>query len=148
MPAQQQAKNVREEHFGLLLCYDETTSMTDNGTALLKAAEARVLKVLSLAPNHALAHAILGSVLTATNRAVQGIAEFERALALDRNLAPAHAVIGWAKYISGRAAETAPHINEAFRRSPRDIYAHRWMMWMGFVKQHLGADVEAVSRPY
>jgi hypothetical protein len=59
-----------------------------------------------LAPKHALAHAVLGSVLTATNRAVQGIAELERALMLDRNLAPAHAAIGWGKYIIGRSAET------------------------------------------
>ena len=90
-----------------------------------------MLKVLSLAPNHAFAHGVLGSVLTATNRAVQGIAEFERALMLDRNLAPAHAAIGWAKYLSGRAAEIAPHINEAFRLSPRDIHAYMWMLWMG-----------------
>ena len=40
-----------------------------------------------LAPKHALAHAVLGSVLTA-NRAVQGIAELARALMPDRNLAP------------------------------------------------------------
>ena len=101
--------------------------------------------VLSLAPNHAFAHATLGSVLTATNRAVQGIAEFERALMLDRNLAPAHAAIGWAKYLIGRSAETEAHINEAFRLSPRDIFAHRWMMWMGFVKVHLDADAEALG---
>jgi len=120
-------------------------NMTDNRIALLEAAEARVLKVLSLAPNHAFAHATLGSVLTATNRAVQGIAEYERSLALDRNLAVAHAAIGWAKYLIGCAAETAPHIDEAFRLSPHDIHAHRWMLWMGFAKLHLGADVEAVA---
>ena len=120
-------------------------NMTDNRIALLEAAEARVLKVLSLAPNHAFAHATLGSVLTATNRAVQGIAEYERSLALDRNLAAAHAAIGWAKYLIGCAAETAPHIDEAFRLSPHDIHAHRWMLWTGFAKLHLGADVEAVA---
>jgi TolB-like protein/class 3 adenylate cyclase/tetratricopeptide (TPR) repeat protein len=120
-------------------------SMTDYRAALLGPAEARVLKVLSLVPNHAFAHAILGSVLTATNRAVQGIAEFERALMLDLNLAPAHASIGWAKYLIGRGAETEAHINEAFRLSPRDIFAHRWMMWMGFAKLHLDADAEALG---
>ena len=130
---------VRIAHIDVIV---SMASMTDNGTALLEAAEARVLKVLSLAPNHAIAHAALGSVLTATNRAVQGIAEFERALALDRNLSPAHAAIGWAKYISGRTAEIVPHINEAFRLSPRDIHAHRWMMWMGFAKLHLARTLK------
>ena len=36
----------------------------------------------------------LGLLLSATNRATQGIAECERALALDSNLANAHAFIG------------------------------------------------------
>ena len=62
-----------------------------------------------------------------TNRAAQGIAECERALALDRNLADAHAFIGLAKYLLGRGAETEAHINEALRLSPRDIVAYRWM---------------------
>ena len=39
---------------------------------------------------------ILGIVQIFTNRAIQGIAECERALALDRNLANAHAAIGFA----------------------------------------------------
>ena len=44
-------------------------------------------KVLSLRPNDALAHEILGVIQTQTKRSDQGIAEFERALALDPNLA-------------------------------------------------------------
>lgn len=120
-------------------------SMTDSGTALLGSAEVRVLEVLSLAPNHAFAHLTLGSVLTATNRAVQGIAEFERALVLDRNLAEANASIGFAKILIGRCAETEAHLNEAFRLSPRDVFAYRWMMWMGFAKLQLGADADALG---
>src|SRR6516165_7809569 len=54
-------------------------------------AEAAVTKALSLAPNHPWAHDVLGLVKIFTNRAAQGIAECERALALDRNLAQAHA---------------------------------------------------------
>ena len=66
----------------------------------------------------------LGLVLMRTNRATQGIAECERALALDRNLADAHAFIGSAKYLLGRGVETEQHINEALRLSPRDIMAY------------------------
>jgi hypothetical protein len=51
-------------------------------------------KALSLAPEHALAHLRLGTVQILTSRAAQGIAESERALALDRNLAIAHVIIG------------------------------------------------------
>ena len=65
--------------------------MTDDRAARLAAAEAALTKVLSLAPNHAMAHCLLGFVQIFTNRAAQGIAECERALALDRNLAGAHA---------------------------------------------------------
>ncbi len=54
--------------------------------ASLAAAEATILRALSLAPDHAFAHVVCGAVLMATNRAAQAIAEYERALSLDRNL--------------------------------------------------------------
>ncbi|MCS3763094.1 TolB-like protein/tetratricopeptide (TPR) repeat protein [Bradyrhizobium centrosematis] len=108
------------------------------------AAEATSIRALSLAPNHAFAHLTLGCALTSTNRADQGIAEFERALALDQNLAEAHAQIGGAKLYMGRGAETVTHINEALRLSPRDIFRHRWLMIAGFAKLQVSEDAEAV----
>jgi TolB-like protein/Flp pilus assembly protein TadD len=119
--------------------------MTDDYSARFAAAETTITKVLSLAPNHASAHAILGSVQIFTKRAAQGIAECEQALTLDRNLARAHAVIGLAKYFVGRGAETEPHINEALRLSPRDTLAPRWVVYVGLAKAQLGADAEAVD---
>jgi TolB-like protein len=118
--------------------------MTDDYSARFAAAEATLTKVLSLAPNHASAHATLGFVQIFTKRAAQGIAECEQSLMLDRNLARAHALIGQAKFLLGRGAETEPHINEAFRLSPRDTLAPRWMVWVGLAKAQLGADAEAV----
>jgi TolB-like protein len=118
--------------------------MTDEWLARLTSAEATLTKALSLAPNHAVAHMLLGLVQMFTKRAAQAIAQCEHALALDRNLAPAHAVIGGAKAFLGRGEETEPHINEALRLSPRDIFAHRWMAMAGFAKAQLGADAEAV----
>jgi tetratricopeptide (TPR) repeat protein len=118
--------------------------MTDDWSARFTSAEATLTKALSLAPNHTLAHVFLGVVQIFTKRAAQGIAQCEQALALDRNLASAHAFIGLAKYFLGRGAETEPHINEAFRLSPRDTVAHRWMTWVGIAKAQLGADAEAV----
>jgi tetratricopeptide (TPR) repeat protein len=88
---------------------------TNDRIARLAEAETVLIEVLSVAPNHALAHLVLAIVQIFSNRAAQGIAECERALALDRNLATAHAFIGLAKYALGHADETEGHILEALR---------------------------------
>jgi TolB-like protein/class 3 adenylate cyclase/Flp pilus assembly protein TadD len=119
--------------------------LTDDRAARLAVAETTLTKALSQTPNHALAHLALGAVQISTNRAVQGIAECERALALDRNLAEAHAMIGYAKVTLGRSAETEAHINEALRLSPRDNHAYRWLVLVGAAKMQLSADAEAVT---
>jgi TolB-like protein/class 3 adenylate cyclase len=118
----------------------------DDPAACFAAAEAALTKTLSLAPEHAMAHQVLGLILISTNRAAQGIAECERALALDRNLAPAHGAIGLGKYSMGFGEETERHVQEALRLSPCDTSAYRWMMYAGFAKLLLGANQEAVAR--
>jgi TolB-like protein/Tfp pilus assembly protein PilF len=122
-----------------------TYIMTDERAERLAAAEATLTKVLSLAPNHAMAHYLVGLIQIYSKRAAQGIAECERALALDQNLAPAHAAIGFAKYFSGRGEETETHVLEALRLSPRDTNANVWMVWVGNGKAQIGADEEAVT---
>jgi TolB-like protein/class 3 adenylate cyclase/Tfp pilus assembly protein PilF len=117
---------------------------TNDRIARLAEAETVLIKALSIAPNHALAHLVLAVVQIFTNRAAQGIAECERVLALDRNLATAHAFIGLAKYVLGHADETEAHILEALRISPRDIYAYQWMMFAGFAKLLLNSDADAL----
>jgi tetratricopeptide (TPR) repeat protein len=118
---------------------------TGDGAARLAAAEATLIKVLSMDPHHAQAHMHMGYVQIFTNRANRGIAECEQALALDRNLPNAHALIGLAKYFLGRGEETEGHIHEALHLSPRDIFAFRWMMWVGLAKVQLNSDAEAVA---
>ena len=118
--------------------------VTDDWKAHLAAAEAALTRALSLAPNHARAHSVLGLVQSFANP-VQGIAACERALALDHNLADAHAFIGLAKFFLGRSEETEAHIREALRLSPRDNSAYRWFMFVGVAKLFFGADVEAVA---
>jgi tetratricopeptide (TPR) repeat protein len=86
----------------------------------------------------------LGAVHISTDRATQGIVECEQALSLDRNLANAHGWIGLAKYYLGRGEETEAHVHEALRLSPRDIFAYRWMFFVGIAKVQLNADTEAV----
>ncbi|MET4330995.1 TolB-like protein/Tfp pilus assembly protein PilF [Bradyrhizobium sp. i1.15.2] len=118
--------------------------MDDDTAEHFAVAEATAIKAVSLAPNHAYAHMILGCALLCRNRAAQGIAELERALELDHNLAEAHAQTGSAKLYMGRGAETVTHINEALRLSPRDIFSHRWFMIAGFAKLQINEDAEAV----
>ena len=118
----------------------------DDRAARLAAAEAALATALSVAPEHAGAYLFLGLVQIQTNRAVQGIAACERALALDRNLAPAHAMIGLAKYRIGRSEETEAHVEEALRLSPRDTFGSAWLSIAGDAKLFLGSDEEAVER--
>jgi TolB-like protein len=117
---------------------------TDDRVEHLTAAETAVTKALSLAPNHPVAHNVLGMVQTYTNRAAQGIAKCARALALDRNLAVAHANIGFGKLCLGRGVETEAHIEQALRLSPRDTYVYAWTFFVGLAKLWHGADAEAI----
>ena len=117
---------------------------TDNRAASLAAAEAALIKALSMAPWHAQAHMYLGVVHIFTDRVAQGISECEQGLALDRNLANAHGFIGLAKLFLGRGEETEAHVHEAFRLSPRDIFAYRWMTFVAVAKLWHGAYAEAV----
>ena len=98
-----------------------------------------------MAPDHAWAHVAMGTAQIYTNRAAQGIAECERALALDPNLAEAHAMIGIAKFVMGRFEETEAHIEEALRLSPRDRYLSSWLVIAGIAQLYLGSDEKAVT---
>ena len=122
-----------------------SANMTHDRGARLSAAEVALSKALSLAPEHPAAHLYMGVVQISTNRVDQGIAECERALALDRNLAIAHGWIGLAKYFIGRSEETEAHVQEAFRLSPRDTTAYAWMVWAGMAKLQLGRDEEGIA---
>jgi TolB-like protein len=119
--------------------------MTDDHAARLASAEATAIKALSLAPNHAWAHLVLGSFYNTVNRGTEAIAEFEHALMLDRNLVYAHALIGMAKTALGRGKEAEGHYCEALRLSPRDVAAHHWMSSAGTSKLHLARDEEAAA---
>jgi TolB-like protein len=113
--------------------------------ARLAVAEEMMVQALPHAPNAALAHQAFGQLLILTNRAAQGIAECERALALDRNSAGAHALIGKAKSLMGRSDETEAHINEAVRLCPRHLFTYYMLLIVGTAKLQLSANDEAVD---
>jgi TolB-like protein/Flp pilus assembly protein TadD len=118
--------------------------LADDRIARLAAAEEALTTALSLAPENALAHLLLGVVQMHTNRASQGVGSCERALDLDRNLAVAHAQIGDGKLLLGQPEETEGHIQEALRLSPRDTHVYLWCMFAGLAKLSLGREEEAV----
>jgi TolB-like protein/class 3 adenylate cyclase len=118
--------------------------LTDDRIARLAAAEDALTTALSIAPENALAHLLLGVVQMHTNRASEGVASCERALDLDRNLAVAHAQIGDGKLLLGQPEETEGHIQEALRLSPRDAHVYLWCMFAGLAKFQLGREEEAV----
>ena len=102
-------------------------------------------KALSLAPNHALAHKLLGLVQmsrTARPKALPNASGRWRWIEIWPTLTRA---IGLGKNFLGRAAETEAHIQEALRLSPRDICAFQWMHIAGVAKMQLHADAEAVA---
>jgi TolB-like protein/class 3 adenylate cyclase len=121
-----------------------TNLLPDDRIERLTAAEAAITRALSSAPNHPIAHLVLGLVKIFTNRAAQGIAESQRALALDRNLARAHASIGIAKFFLGRGGETEAHMEQALCLSPRDTVVYIWSLFVGLAKLWQGADAEAI----
>jgi tetratricopeptide (TPR) repeat protein len=104
------------------------------------------LKALSTAPDNAMAHMWLSFVRINSNRAAQGIADAERALALNRNLPRALVAMGLAKLNVGRAEETEGYLQEALNLSPRDPLVFNWMFIDGMAKIHLGAYEEAAKR--
>ncbi|MDA9505293.1 adenylate cyclase [Bradyrhizobium sp. CCBAU 11386] len=109
------------------------------------AAEPLLAKVLALAPNNASAHTFLGLVQISTRRVEAGLAQCERALALDRNLANAWGIIAYGKQLLGYADQCVLHVKEAERLSPRDILAFRWWNNAGVAEVLLGKDVAAVN---
>jgi adenylate cyclase len=119
--------------------------LSDDRDARFATGEANVAKVLSQRPNDALAHEIMGGILNQTKRSDQGIAEFDRALALNPNLATAQGDIGLAEIFVGHPEETAAHEDEALRLSPRDSFAWLWLHFAGAAKMNLGANDQAVA---
>jgi TolB-like protein len=121
-----------------------TVFLPDDRAARIAAAEESLTKALSLAPENAIPHLLLGVVQMHTDRALQGIRSCERALDLDRNLAAAHAQIGDCKSVLGQPEETEAHIQEALRLSPRDRDVYLWCHFAGLAKFQLGREEEAV----
>ena len=119
--------------------------LSDDRRERLLSAEAYIDKALKLRPDSAPAHCALGALRMFSNRAVQGIAACERALAIDRNFAVAHAYIGMAKFFAGRSEETEAHILEPCASARATSTRGSGWSIAGTAKFHLGRDAEALA---
>ena len=97
----------------------------------LRRAEADLAKALRLRPDSATAHCVLGALRIYTNHVIQGIAQCERALAIEGDLPARPRIYRRGEDISGRSEETEAHILKALRTSPRDKRAWSWMDFAG-----------------
>lgn len=112
---------------------------------VLASAEASLARALNLAPDNAEAHMFLSIVRSLANRPEEGVAEAERALALDPNLPVALTARATAKLFLGFAEEAIEGQLQALRLSPRDPGASLWMYGIGAAKLHLG-DFEDATK--
>jgi TolB-like protein/class 3 adenylate cyclase len=119
----------------------------DDKAERLVSVEANLNRVLSQSPDNARAHYCMGRAEIQIKRGAQGIAESERALALNPNLASAHALIGLAKLYDGHPEETESHELEALRVSPHDTEADVWVAYIALAKLYLG-DYEGSLSSY
>jgi adenylate cyclase len=117
---------------------------TDDRDERYAAVEGKLTKLLSQSPNDAWTHYWVARIKVETNRGAEGVAEAERALALDQNLASAHALIGLAVLVNGHPEQTEGHELEALRVSPRDTDANIWTAYIALSKLFLGDDEGAV----
>jgi tetratricopeptide (TPR) repeat protein len=118
--------------------------MTADPAKALAEAEVTLETALTLAPDHVAGHFFLAVVLCATRRALRGIGELERAIAIDPNFAFARAVMGIAQLYVGRAQDTEAFVREAMRLSPRDPLIYVWFSHVGEAKACLGEFDEAM----
>ena len=122
-----------------------TTFVDEERWTRFATAEPLLTKALALAPNHARAHSFLGLLLISTRRVEAGLAECERALALDRNLAGTWGMIAYGKQLLGHFDHADGCVKEAERLSPRDATAFRWRNVAGVSKLLLGEDAAATN---
>ena len=131
-----------------LACADGQAAVgyyVDDKAERLESVEANLNRVLSRSPNNAQARYCLGRALVQNKRGVEGVAECERALALNPNLASAHSLIGLAKLLDGHPEETESHEREALRVSPHDSEAGVWVAYIALAKLYLGDYEGALS---
>ena len=100
-------------------------------------------KSIALDDSNTTALALLGSLHTMTRQHNKGIAECERAVALNPNSAIAHAYLGRALYWADRPEEAIPLLNKAIRLNP--IPPTWYLMSLSMAYRDTGRYEESIS---
>src|SRR5262249_46293018 len=108
--------------------------------------EAAMSKASELAPRTARLHFTRAALLVAQRAPERALRELELALSLNRDRPYTHARAGWVRIFLGRAEETAGHIANAMRLSPRDRLLGNFHGILGMADLYLGRLDEAVDR--
>jgi tetratricopeptide (TPR) repeat protein len=93
---------------------------------------------LSIAPGHAGAHCVQGTLYSAAGHLQEAERAFEQALAMDQALGIAHGFAGYNAAFLGRADETMPAIQRALRLDQADRRHSLWFFFGGFAELLLG----------
>jgi adenylate cyclase len=86
----------------------------------LKRGDELASQALALDPNYAYAHVAKGEVLTSEGRLDEGIAEYERTLALDSTAVSVYSELGWNYFFLGQFEKSLALADKAIRISPYD----------------------------
>lgn len=100
-------------------------------------------RAVSLDPENAVAHAILGDVLIYDGKPDEGAAELATALRVNPNHADAWAFLGQLKAFEGKAIEGIGHLRHAIRLNPHPPGWYYWLL--GLAQYAAGQYADAVE---
>jgi adenylate cyclase len=118
-------------------------SSPDSAKQLLKQAELRVKKAISLRADHAEARALLGHIYLFKRQYDKAIAEGERAVAMAPNSSIVHAWLAFSLECVGRPEEALSLFEKAMRFSP--ISDSWYLAMLGYCYFDMGQYDEAIS---
>jgi Flp pilus assembly protein TadD len=120
-------------------------TVSDNRADQLRRAEEEIDRALHAAPGSWLAHFIKCQVLRAQKQPAEAIAECEVALRLNPNEVTIYVRIGFLKSLTGHPEETFKYMEEAQRRSPKDIQGPAIHFFAGLAHIFLGQIDAAIA---
>ena len=128
------------------LRYSVTIGYAGDTAKALASGRAAAERAVSLDPNEALAHFVLGQAQIFAGEIEIAIGEMQTAIAINPNFPWGHYGLGWAyHYGAGQAEQALPHFDTALRLSPRDPLRWYALMVKGSALRALGRHDEAIA---
>jgi tetratricopeptide (TPR) repeat protein len=103
-------------------------------------------RAVSLDPENAVGHAILGDILIYSGKPEEGAVELAAALRINPNHADAWAFLGQLSAFEGRAAEGIEHLRNALRLNPHPPGWYYWLLGLAQYAAHQYADAVETLR--